>query len=202
MFDRIISYIEAGDYLFVFMAIAFSLLVNLKHILDSINEHKKKRFKILEQSINLPIQDHRLKSHLNSELDAEIFYLVHNVRVSSVLLDSLLKLKDEIGDRISFLHIVRCSKLAPDLTNIEDKDFQIKLSFFDRAYGIYNFSFGLIGFTIGIFWFAYSLYLLSTSPNVNSLIVSLLTLIVGFAMMHQATPMISTRLINKELKLR
>ncbi|HDM8166444.1 hypothetical protein ACP6H7_00415 [Vibrio harveyi] len=202
MFDRIINYIEAGDYLFVFMAIAFSLLVNLKHILESISEHKKKRFKILEQSISLPIQDKRLRSHLNAELDTEIFYLAHNVRVSSVLLDSLLKLKDEIGDRISFLHIVRCSKLAPDLTNIKDKNFQIQLSLFDRVYGLYNFSFGFIGFTIGIFWFAYSLYLLSISPNFNSLLVSLLTTVIGFTLMYQATPMISTILINKKLKTR
>ncbi|ELA9351221.1 hypothetical protein QUN95_000880 [Vibrio parahaemolyticus] len=202
MFDKVIKYIEAGDYLFVFMAIAFSLLVNLKHILESVSEYKKKRFKILEQFINLPMQDERLKSHLRSELDVEIFYLTHNVRVSSVLLGSLLSLKDEVGSKVSFLHIVRCSKLAPDLANIEEKNFQIKLSLFDKAYGLYNFSFGLIGFSIGIFWFAYSLYLLSITPNFNSLLVSLLTLFVGFAMMYQATPVISTIIINKELRLR
>lgn len=182
------------------MAIAFSLLVNIKHILDSVSERKKQRLMILEQSLSLPIQDNRLKEHLKSELDVEVFYLTHNVRVSSITLNDLLNLKEKVGDKVSFLHIVRCSKLAPDLSNVTDRNFQIKLGLFDLAYGVYNLFFGLIGFGVGIFWFAYSLYLLSSTPNLNSLLVSLFTLIVGFAMIYQATPMISSKIINKELK--
>ncbi|PJC87834.1 hypothetical protein CSW98_01535 [Vibrio sp. HA2012] len=197
--EKLVGFLESGNYIGVLLVLAFSVLVNLPKITEQYLSHKRRRLDTLTKLKNLEELDSRLKSHIKSEIEVEVFRLTHNVKVSTVLLNGLLSLKEKVGDQVSFTHILRCSRLVPDLSKVNEASFQIKIAKSDYAYAIYNSFFGLLGFFGGFFWFTYSMAMLLSVPNFQSLFVSGLMLLGGFGMLIQTTPFFSTRIINKQL---
>ncbi|EIQ1514440.1 hypothetical protein LUR59_004635 [Vibrio parahaemolyticus] len=200
MTETIMAYLDAGNYGYVFLFIAISIVINFEKILSTYSTHRKRRLDSLERSVSIESLDERLKRHLHSEIEIETFYLTHGVRVSRVLLNGMLDLNEIIGTRVSFKHIIRCSRLLPNLKDVHKENFQITIDKFDKLYAYYNLGLGLPGFIGGIIWFAYSISQIVTSPNYPSLIVSCFTVLVSFAMLFQGAPYISTQIINRELR--
>ncbi|EJG1188125.1 hypothetical protein CVA83_RS21775 [Vibrio parahaemolyticus] len=197
--EKLLDFLDSGNYIGVLLVLAFSVLVNLPKITEQYLSHKGRRLDTLTKLKNLDELDSRLKSHIKSEIEVEVFRLTHNVKVSTVLLNGLLSLKERVGEQVSFIHILRCSRLVPDLSRVSEASFQIKIEKSDYAYAVYNSVFGLLGFFGGFFWFTYSVAMLLSVPNFQSLFVSGLMLLVGFGMLTQTTPVYSTRIINKQL---
>ncbi|HHB1574932.1 TPA: hypothetical protein ACN99B_004580, partial [Vibrio parahaemolyticus] len=110
MTETIMAYLDAGNYGYVFLFIAISIVINFEKILSTYSTHRKRRLDSLERSVSIESLDERLKRHLHSEIEIETFYLTHGVRVSRVLLNGMLDLNEIIGTRVSFKHIIRCSR--------------------------------------------------------------------------------------------
>ncbi|MDE1222716.1 hypothetical protein MCT05_18530 [Vibrio aestuarianus] len=197
--EKLLDFLDSGNYIGILLVLAFSVLVNLPKITEQYLSHKRRRLDTLTKLKNLDELDSRLKSHIKSEIEVEVFRLTHNVKVSTVLLNGLLSLKDRVGEQVSFTHILRCSRLVPDLSDVSEANFQIKIEKSDYAYAIYNLVFGLLGFFGGFIWFTYSAAMLLSAPNFQSLFVSSLMLLVGFGILTQTTPVFSARVINKQL---
>lgn len=197
--EKLLEFLDSKNYIAILLVLAFSVLVNLPKITEYYLSHKKRRLDSLIKLKDLDELDNRLKSHIKSEIEVEVFRLTHNVRISAVLLGGLLSLKERIGSQVSFAHILRCSRLVPDLSKVNEPNFQIKIHKLDYAYVVYNTVFGLLIFFVGFFLLTYSLAMLHSAPNFQSLFVSCLMLLVGFGMLTQTTPVYSTRIINKQL---
>ncbi|MDF5093916.1 hypothetical protein P3631_23525 [Vibrio parahaemolyticus] len=197
--DKLLDFLDSGNYVGILLVLAFSVLINLPKITEYYLSHKRRRLDTLTKLQNLDGLDPRLKRHIKSEIEVEVFRLTHKVKVSMVLLNGLLSLKERVGDQVSFKHILRCGRIVPDLSKVSEPNFQIKIEKLDYAYAIYNSVFGLLGFFVGFFWFTYSVATLLSAPNFQSIFVSSLMLLVGFGMLTQTTPVYSTRIINKQL---
>ncbi len=200
MVDSIMKYIEQGNYSFVFLVIALSLVVNLEKIISLFSEQRKQRLATLEQTSSIENLSPRLRKHLDDEIQVEVFYLAHGLKVSKITLNGLLALEERIGARISFKHILRVGRIVPDLERVKEQAFQIELSWYDKFYSLYNLVIGFSGFILSIFWFVYSLSIVFTALNYPSLVVSSLAVVVSLAMIYQGAPYISTRIVNAELR--
>ncbi|ELB2204985.1 hypothetical protein QNZ74_004538 [Vibrio parahaemolyticus] len=200
MVDSVMKYIEQGNYSFVFLVIALSLVVNLEKIISLFSEQRKQRLATLEQTSSIENLSPRLRNHLADEMQVEVFYLAHGLKVSKITLNGLLALEERVGARISFKHILRVGRLVPDLERVEEQAFQIELPWYDKFYSLYNLVIGFPGFILSILWFSYSLSIVFTVPNYPSLVVSSLAAVVSLAMLYQGAPYISTRIVNAELR--
>ncbi|EPS3402155.1 hypothetical protein ACVD4U_004216 [Vibrio vulnificus] len=200
MVDSVMKYIEQGNYSFVFLVIALSLVVNLEKIISLFSEQRKQRLATLEQTSSIENLSPRLRKHLDDEMQVEVFYLAHGLKVSKITLNGLLALEERVGARISFKHILRVGRIVPDLERVEEQAFQIELPWYDKFYSLYNLVVGFPGFILSILWFSYSLSIVFTVPNYPSLVVSSLAVVVSLAMLYQGAPYISTRIVNAELR--
>lgn len=200
MVDMVMKYIEQGNYSFVFIVIALSLVVNLEKIISLFSEHRKQRLATLEQTSSIKNLSPRLRKHIDDEVQVEVFYLAHGLKVSKVTLNGLLALEERVGARISFKHILRVGRIVPDLEKVKEQTFQIELPWYDKLYSLYNLVIGFPGFILSIFWFAYSLSIIFTVPNYPSLVVSSLAVVISLGLLYQGAPYVSTRIVNAELR--
>ena len=200
MVDSVMKYIEQGNYAFVFLIIALSMVVNLEKIISLFSEQRKQRLATLEKTSSIENLSPKLRKHLDDEMQVEVFYLAHGLKVSKITLNGLLALEERVGARISFKHILRVGRIVPDLERVEEQEFQIELPWYDKFYSLYNLVLGLPGFILSILWFAYSLSIVFTVPNYPSLVVSALAVVVSLAMLYQGAPYISASMINAELR--
>ncbi|EGU37331.1 hypothetical protein VIBRN418_08272 [Vibrio sp. N418] len=198
--EKVAVYFESGNYVGVLFLVAVSVLINLSQITTFYSTHKKRRLGTLSDLKNLDGIDDRLKKLIESEINVEVFYLTHKLKLSSLLINGVLALNERIGEHVSFSHILRCSRLAPDLTGLDELSFRIKVKKRDYVYAVYNGVLGMTGFLLGFIGFTYSVATITHSSNFDVLFISGLILLVSIGMLSQTTPVVSTRIINKELE--
>lgn len=192
--------VSEGKY-WIAVTIAFvSILLNIQKVTEYYFYLRKNRQAQILAALQEPLVSSELKSHLRNELDIEYFKSVHDVRLSTPMLNALFVLNQRLGDSVAFRHVLRAFKNTPDISGIEQYSFRIKVSLFETLMKLYNLIAGVVIAAFGFLGFMLSIHIIITGGELSTYMTGILLIPIGAFMFDDGVAFVSVRHINQALE--
>lgn len=198
--DLYAELLQQGEYVVLSVLLAISTLINLPKIVSFYQSSKKQRGVSISNAIADPDVSQDLKTHLKEELDTEYFRNIHGVKLGLPMLKATLILNGRVSDRVSFRHVIKLIKLLPDISDINDVSYRVKLSSLDNVMCLYNLVLGALIAIFGFAAFLLFLYSISTNFNLGFLLTGIACVFMGAYMFNDGVAWVSVKHVNKALE--
>lgn len=197
MIDKVLSYLEGGQYWLASVVIVFAVIVNIEKILSIVDTQSKKRLTLLKDAISDGSITENLKSHLKDEIQGEYFYQTHKIHMDKFKRDLLIETHNKLKGEITLKQF----KKANNQLIVKDEKLHVEITNLDKLSLYYNVFFGIL---MAIFGFVIlSVPVSLVEPDIYNIIkwlaLSLFFICFGFFMVYQTFPIIIAKRIRNAL---
>ncbi|ENM5935879.1 hypothetical protein CTB58_003743 [Vibrio mimicus] len=198
--DLLIDLLKKGEYWIAVAVLAVTVLLHLPKLTDFFHSNRKKRSLLIQDALSDVNTSSSFKKHLLEEAELEQFRLIHGVRLSTPMFNAVFEFKNRVGSTVSFRHILKVAKVQPELDNMLDISYRIRLGRFDKAFALYNLIAGLFCLVIGLVAGVGFLYFLTTALQLSLFFLSILGIMLGVFLLNEGGVLISVHHINRALE--
>ncbi|OCH14718.1 hypothetical protein [Aliivibrio logei] len=198
--DALYTSMKEGNYGIALILIVVLILMNIPRLIDFSSFNRKRRMNDLIEALGNENVTDKIKSHLKDEIQIECFRLAHGVRVSTPMLNAILTISKRVDTKVSFRHLLRVAKIMPNIDELDNKSYRIKLEWFDKLFWGYNLITGALMVIIGLVFFIAFMGTLSTEVHANYLILGLFSFATGSYAFNEGVALASVYHINKALQ--
>ncbi|EGR2915201.1 hypothetical protein ACODG7_16510 [Vibrio anguillarum] len=189
-----------GEYWIAAAILVLLVATQLPKITDFYRNNRNQRCLAITDALNDPNVSTELKKHLKNELNIEHFRKAHGIRLSMPMLTAIFVLNDRVGSQVSFRHLLKTIGAFPNVSDIADFSFRVRLSKFEKIFGVFNLVCGLIVATVGLVSTLFSVYSLVVDFNASYLILGLIAMPLGFNMLSDGSVVFSVYHVNNALE--
>ncbi|KJY79519.1 hypothetical protein [Vibrio nigripulchritudo] len=198
--DTLAKLLQEGNYLVVAIFLVIWVVIKLPSIMGFYRSGREQRSISIANAIADPDVNTELKDHFIDELNIEHFKNIHGVRLSMPMLNAVLVLNERVSDSVSFRHVLKTVKLVPDISEIREKAYRVKLPKYDVIFCIYSMAVGIIISILGYISAILTIYSVFSDFNIGFMVSGSIFLPLGIFMLNDGSALISVRHVNKALE--
>jgi hypothetical protein len=197
LLNPLIDGVTSGNILIVAIIFAVAFIFNVEKIFSFLDERKKVKIQLIEESLNNSHVNGNTKLYLENLIESEYFKSITGINLEKEIREALLQAHQKANGELKFKHFKRS---IPYLS-YKDATLSVKIDIFSVFSFIYNLVFGLLSVIAGMVLLILPAFTSDiTGTKIFSIYgVAIFLVCFGGLMLIDSLPVISARYVQKIL---